>query len=126
MSVCLLKYHSLILKNILQLRDLKERRDEYIWEDAQIRRAARDLRNKVQKTKENFKDEGWRIPRTLLNTIKSAQCRLFQPKIHPEERLDKWWALRRLHLDLLHLLGTWRKEKEEEQKTTNDALGDCY
>lgn len=88
-------------------------------------RAARELVIKVEQTKRKLKEVKVKIPRQLQNSIKSAKSRLYQPHIHHKERLLKWWALRRLHLDLINLLKDTQEEiqEEEERKDNNDALG---
>ena len=102
-----------------KLRDLEERRKNYVWEDALTRRAARRLWEKVGRTKETLKEKGVTVPRELLNSLKAAKWRLFQPKLHPEVRVDKWWALNRLFIDLKLLTKEVGEEVEEEENKNN-------
>ena len=104
-----------------------------MWEDALTRRAARRLWEKVGRTKGALKEKGVTVPRELLNSLKAAKWRLFQPKLHPEVRIDKWWALNRLFIDLKELLrreeevAAGEEEEEVKKKKTKiicDTLGD--
>ena len=72
-----------------------------------------------------LRDKGVRVPRQLQNSIKSAKWRLLQSDLYTETRLEKWWTLRRLHLDLIDLLRDTQEEAEEEEETkqSKDILG---
>ena len=56
-----------------RLKNLKERRENYEWEDALARRAARRLTTKVERTKKACREEGITIPRELLNSLRVAK-----------------------------------------------------
>ena len=116
------------LKRTIRLEELET---ETLWDDALLRRAGRKLWAKVERFKKTAREEGFRIPKQLLNSLKSAKWRFFQANLHPNKRVDKWWAFNRLFLDLKKFLSSLKAEEEEEEeeeeenKSNYDTLGDC-
>ena len=108
---------------VRRLRDFKELRENTLEEDFLLKIAGRRLWRKVEGAKRALKEKGFRVPRELQNSLKTAKCNLFQPKLHPNIRVDKWWALNRLFLELKELLRRKKRKEAEQEEQEEETSG---